>query len=191
MRLDNTHLILCVALFILGVMYFKNKCKCDHKLLLKLNELWVQHFIYTRLVFVAFFTDSPELETLKNRLIQNQKDIGMLFGKLYGRDTGFKVTKLLLEHINIAVSLLESIRNNDSANKTKALNKFYNNADVIGTAIDKLKGTKGKFKHHMKMHIKLLVDCITSFVNEDYESDLQNYDLYINAGLRMSMDMYN
>lgn len=163
--------------------------ECDQETLTEFTKVWVDHLIYTRLVFVAFFANSSELNALRTRLIKNQSDIGNLFGKLYGQSVGNSVTKLLLEHINIAVDVLTSIKTNNAKNKATSVKRFYANANEIGTALDNLKNTNGIFKHHMKTHIDTLINTITSHISKKYVEDIKNYDIYVSAGLDMAYDM--
>jgi len=160
----------------------------DSKSSFKMMELWTSHFIYTGLVFMTFFDNDPELDVAKERLIQNQVDIGNLFGQLYGEKTGKSITSLLLEHNHDAIMVMVAINNSDDRASKIAIHDFYDNANRIGIALDKLKGTN-IFRHHMKMHIDTLIKAIMSYVNKNYKETLINYDIYVHNGLKMAYDI--
>ena len=178
-------MILYLIIVLLLVFLVYQVCPRDS---FNMMELWTSHLIYTRLVFMAFFNKDPSLDILKERLLRNQVDIGNLFGRIYGPKTGKAVKDLLLEHIHAAVIVLVAIRNSDDRALKLAMKDFYDNADKIGIALDKLKGTN-IFRHHMKMHIDTLTKTITSYVDKNYKQDIIDYDNYVNAGLKMAYDL--
>ena len=183
-------IILIIVIVYLLYIYNKNKCKCSgHRNLLRMTQLWVDHLFYTRLVVEAFLQNNASLPSLKQRLLQNQKDIGNEFTCLYGPQVGNTVTKLLTEHILDAVQVLDAIKTKNSAAQTEALKKFYANANEIGRTLDQLKGTNGIFAHHMKMHIDTLVESVTAYNKKNYKEDISASNKYLGAGIKMAFDI--
>ena len=166
-----------------------NKSNYNEKDRNNLIELWMQHLIYTRLVFMAYFDDSSNLKQLEERLMNNQKDIGKLFSKIYSNKVGNAVTNLLTEHVEIAVKVLASLKNGNENEQREAIKAFYANANEIGVLIDKLKNTE-TFKNHMKMHIDTLMSTVTSYTKKNYEKDIVDFDKYIHGGLMMATDLF-
>lgn len=177
-------LILLILISFLAIRWWVNK-QNNEKMLVK---LWVEHLFYTRMVFMSFFRDLPELETMKVRLIQNQNDIGAFIGSMYGKEIGNKVAKLLIDHILIAVDILTSIKTKNDKQKAVNITGFYNNADEIGIYLDNLTG-KNIFRHHMKMHIDTLINSIVSFNSNNHSEDIKYTDQYLRAGIDMAFDM--
>jgi len=191
-------LILAFVLVIIIVLCMRNKpdcgcgdhcpCKDKNNTTRKMVKVWTQHFIYTRLVMMAYFSDSPELNDLVNRLLENQQDIGKLMSELYGTAAGGTIAIELTKHITIAEKVLKAVRYGASDEQANAIEEFYANAKVIGDYLDKLLRTN-KFKHHLYMHIKLLVDDVIAYTSKNYPNDIKALDLYVNAGLDMAFDM--
>src|SRR5690349_1031428 len=120
------------------IIYLKNNnisLSDDNKTLIK---VWVEHLYYTRLVVVSVLSGvicknslrdqdvSPEFELLKQRLLQNQKDIGNVFRKKFGDKVGDDITTELTTHISIAATILMKIKNGDDYSTD--IQAFYKNA---------------------------------------------------------------
>src|SRR5262245_35755621 len=73
-----------------------------------LRTLWSDHVIWTRDYIVAAVGDQPDQQAAATRLLQNQKDIGGAVATYYGKAAGDQLTKLLEEHITIAVDLIKA-----------------------------------------------------------------------------------
>src|SRR5579872_3831612 len=186
-RYNNITVCICLFLLILFfllcswcIQYAKTVTKCDlsdKPTMLKLHmaDLWVQHLIYTRLYFMSYFRDSPELQVVRDKLLENQQNIGHLFGSKYGIEKGQRLAELLTVHIKIAVSLLTAIKEGNDTEKNVQLKNFYDNAAQVGDFIDNARGGGNYFKQMMKMHIDTLVNCILAFVGSNWTQDLKIY----------------
>ena len=58
-----------------------------------MRKLWEDHVTWTRLFIVSFAADLPDLEQTRNRLLQNQVDIGHAVKPYYGKAAGRKTSK--------------------------------------------------------------------------------------------------
>jgi len=168
----------------------KLPCQCNkfNKFNKELIKVWVSHLLYTRLVCMAFLTDDRSLSSLVDRLLQNQKDIGKIMENKYGSEVGKTITDALVKHITIATAVLTAVKSNNKVEQIKSIDEFYSNANDIGIYLDKLLHVT-KFTHHMKIHIKSLVDDVLAFKNYNYQGDIQKLDIYVDAGLDMVFDM--
>lgn len=172
-------------------------CKCSHGHCMKphlkgsrkdLIKYWVHHLVYTRLVVMSVLSNDNNTETMLNRLLQNQKDIGSVFTKVYNSQVGLDITKELTIHIVIAGKVLKALKSNNKQNLDTCVKEFYNNAQVIGTYLDDLFHSSC-FVEHMKHHIDSLIKDVLSYNSKDYKNDIKDLDDYINAGLDMAFDM--
>jgi hypothetical protein len=172
-------------------------CSCN-KIDKNIVDLWVFHFLYTRLVMMDFLKNGSEgsgskskafLTSYTKRLIQNQKDIGTAFGKLYGEKVGAAITTELEKHISLAVKVLTSLKE-DRSDLKENIAQFYKNADDIGRYLDKLFGNENPvFQHHMKSHIDTLLANSKAYFSGDAASDISTLDSYFNSGMEMAFDM--
>ena len=78
-----------------------------------LRKLWSDHVIWTRQYIVAAVAGTPDADTAAGRLLKNQEDIGAAIAGFYGDAAGQQLTKLLKEHIMIAVDLVAAAKSGD------------------------------------------------------------------------------
>jgi len=78
-----------------------------------LRKLWTDHVIWTRQYIVAAVAGTPDAEAAAGRLLRNQEDIGDAVVPLYGAEAGEELTRLLKEHILIAVDLVAAATKGD------------------------------------------------------------------------------
>jgi hypothetical protein len=98
---------------------------------LALRKLWSDHVIWTRQYIVAAVGGTPDAEAAAGRLLQNQDDIGTAIVPYYGNDAGAGLTKLLKEHIMIAVDLIEAAKSGNSDEFAKHDKRWSENAVQI------------------------------------------------------------
>src|SRR5678816_3006752 len=75
-----------------------------------MRKLWTDHVVWTRDYIIAAVDDKPDQEAAAKRLLKNQEDIGRAVGAFYGSQAGDALTKLLKEHITIAVDLIKAAK---------------------------------------------------------------------------------
>src|SRR5688572_19116022 len=83
------------------------------KLRIAMRKLWSDHVIWTRDYVVAAVAGSPSADESAKRLLRNQDEIGAAIVPYYGKAAGDGLTKLLKEHIMIAVDLVAAAKAND------------------------------------------------------------------------------
>jgi hypothetical protein len=168
-------------------------CKCGDKQLAVskiMVKLWVQHLIYTRLTVMALLDANKDTDVLTARLLRNPKDFGDAISELYDKTIGNAVAKLLMEHLEIALRVVYTIRIDSSYDKNVAIKELYANADNLGTYLDALTHNHDDiFRHHMKMHIDTLLANVTAYASNNYDTDIKTMDAYLNAGIDMAFDM--
>src|SRR6478735_8551536 len=82
---------------------------------LALRKLWSDHVIWTREYIVAAVAGTPDADAAAGRLLRNQEDIGAAIAGFYGAAAGDQLTRLLKEHILIAVDLVAAGKAGDQA----------------------------------------------------------------------------
>jgi hypothetical protein len=163
-------------------------CKKHNEESKKIIEVWQNNFMCTRLVVMAFFDKTDDLNDLILKLTQNQKDIGDTFSNKFGTNAKTIITNNLTRHVQLILEVLESIDSGSTIDQTRAMKKFYDNGDVIGTQLDEIFMTN-KFKNHMKIHIESLINNILSFYHREHKKDITTLDLYFSRGLDMVIDI--
>lgn len=173
-----------------------NNCKCDKNCLCISYEpteydkdmtlQLVYHLVYDYIIVPSFFNNCPDFELIVLRLNKNQEDIGKLFALKYGNEIGCEVTKLLKEHISLAMDAMNAMRNNEN-NLQIIIDCMYKNACVIGDFLNKLLNTT-KLKKDMKKHIDTMLMNM-KYYHENKQSSIIDTDEYFKCGMKMIFDM--
>src|SRR5579864_1103976 len=96
-----------------------------------LRRLWADHVIWTRQYLAAAVAGSPDADAAAGRLLRNQEDIGNAIVPLYGAEAGEELTRLLKEHIMIAVDLVAAAGKGDQRAFARHDRRWDANADAI------------------------------------------------------------
>src|SRR3954451_18952522 len=91
----------------------KSAASPSAKLHQDMRKLWTDHVAWTRDYIVAAVANQPDQNAAAARLMKNQEDIGDAIATYYGRQAGDDLTRMLKEHIQIAVDLIKAAKAND------------------------------------------------------------------------------
>jgi hypothetical protein len=80
-----------------------------------MRKLWEDHITWTRVFIISAAADLPDKAAARERLLQNQVDIGNAIKPYYGDAAGGKLTTLLKEHISTAAEVVAAAKANDKA----------------------------------------------------------------------------
>jgi hypothetical protein len=145
-----------------------------------MRQLWEDHIVWTRLVIVGAFDDSPGLNSSVQRLLQNQVDIGDAVKPFYGEAAGEQLTALLTDHILIAAEILQAAKAGDSDTLADASERWYANGDDIAEFLNGANPNHWpleEMKTMMKEHLDLTLQEAVTYLNGDYEASVAAYDL--------------
>jgi len=153
-----------------------------------MNKLWIEHVMWTRLYMLSSLYNIGSSNITADRLMQNQSDIGKSIGVFYGNDNGDKLTKLLKEHINIAVQIIHALKTGDQqANDTLTI-QWKNNAVDIAHFFSSI-NPYIKFSHMGNMfqsHLNLTTQELLAVYYRDWGGDVKVYDKIVLNALDMS-----
>lgn len=97
-------------------------------------RLWGQHISYTRQAIISILAGLEDIDAIVARLMQNQEDIGAVIAPYYGDAAAAELTRLLKEHIGIAVDIVKAIRDSKSTTELEAA--WQTNAEAIAQFLD-------------------------------------------------------
>jgi hypothetical protein len=145
----------------------------------KLDKLWEDHIVWTRMVIVDFAAGLPDLKTAETRLLRNQADIGNAIKPYYGRAAGNKLTKLLRTHILRAVPVLEAAKAGNKPELDQAIKAWYANARQIAVFLSKANPHAWPFAMNnamMKQHLALTTKEAVARLEGKWNADVAAYD---------------
>lgn len=149
------------------------------ELQLAMRKLWEDHIGFTRNYIISALAGLGDADTVAQRLLKNQDEIGDAIKPFYGEDAGAKLSSLLRQHIMIAGEVVAAAKGGDSTAVDQAEKKWHANADEIATF---LSGANPNWKKQdmtemLYKHLELTTAEAVSRLKQDWEADISNCDL--------------
>lgn len=157
-----------------------------------LRKLWEDHITWTRVYMISALANLPDQSAAASRLLQNQKDIGDAFKPFYGNAAGNQLSKLLTEHILIAVKIILAAKSGNNTDFMNALADWYANADEIAAFLHAANPDNwglAEMKQMMKLHLDYTAEELTARLNSNWSADVMAYDKIHNEILMMADEL--
>lgn len=152
---------------------------CDSNISASMRKLWSDHVFWTREWVLAAAFNTPNKKAASDRLIKNQNDIGNAIKPIFGNSAGNQLSKLLKEHIIIAVAIVE----NGLANRKQQMNvsivKWKNNGDEIARFLNDLNPEFWRLQRlsqNMSDHLSLTLREIEAILRGNYSESKDWFD---------------
>jgi hypothetical protein len=145
----------------------------------RMRKLWEDHIVWTRGAIVAFASGSDGFDASAGRLLRNQVDIGDAIKPYFGDRAGNRLTKLLHDHITIAVEVLQAAKAGDQAAFDDAKARWYANGQDVADAISALNRhvwPRGAVRDMMRTHLDQTLAEASAELTGDYAASVQAYD---------------
>ena len=158
------------------------------RLLEKMNLVWQEHIMWTRLLLISIAENLKDLEATQTRLLKNPKDIADVFRPYYGNEIANEIEKLLTEHLVIGKDLIVALKNNNQEQVNLLNKKWYQNADSMAEAFSSINPfySKEEIRSMLYEHLRLTTIEVTARLKGDYVTDINAYDMVQNEILKMS-----
>jgi hypothetical protein len=144
-----------------------------------MRELWEQHVAWTRMAIVDFASGSDGFSATAARLMENQVDIGDAIKPYYGTAAGNELTRLLHEHIAIAVEVMQAAKAGDAPAFKSANARWYANANSIAdflAAADPKHWPQDVMRQMMKVHLDQTLAEASDQLTGKYAASAAEYD---------------
>jgi hypothetical protein len=153
-----------------------------------MRKLWTDHVVWTRGYIIAAVGDQPDASAAAARLMKNQEEIGAAVATFYGAPAGQQLTKLLKEHITIAVDLIKAAKAGNKADQQRADNRWQGNAAAIADFLSKANRNwpKATLVDLMRMHLSTTTNEVVARVNKDWPGDVRAFDAVSDHILKMA-----
>jgi hypothetical protein len=143
-----------------------------------MRQLWEEHIVYTRNFIISALAGLEDTNTVAERLLRNQDDIGNAIKPIYGEEAGKKLSALLRDHILIAADIVKAAKSGDNDGVTKGEKRWTENADEIAVF---LSGANPNWpvqtlKDMLYTHLALTTTEVVSRLKKDWASDIEAYD---------------
>src|SRR4051812_36189609 len=155
----------------------------------EMRALWEAHGSWTHMVIVSFAGNLPNLPAEEQVLLHNQVDIGNAVKPYYGAAAGNKLTKLLQEHINGAVTVLHAAKSGDKGALSQAESAWFANgrevADFLHAANPRLLPRRAA-RRMMAVHLNQVIEQAVDELTGDYAAGARAFGPYIHHILDMA-----
>ena len=153
-----------------------------------MDKLWEDHVTWTRMFLISAAYDNKDLDSVTQRLLKNQEDIGNAIKPFYGNDAGNKLTALLKEHITTAADLVMAAKNGNQTAQNTANAKWYANANEIADFLSSANSNwpKSEMRTEMKNHLDLTKQEAVDILGNKYEAGITDYDRVHGQILKMA-----
>ena len=153
-----------------------------------MRKLWTDHVVWTREYIVAAVAGTPDQQAAATRLLKNQDDIGAAMAGFYGKAGGDQLTKLLKEHITIAVDLIKAAKAGDKAAQSAADTKWKANATDIADFLSKANPNwpRATLVDMMNKHLSTTTDEVVARLTKNWDADVRAFDAVYSHILMMA-----
>lgn len=158
------------------------------RLLEKMNLVWEQHIMWTRMLLISIAENLKDLEATQTRLLRNPKDIADVFRPYYGNNVASEIQRLLTEYLTIEKDLIVALKNKDQEQANELSTKWYQNADRMAEAFSSINPfyPKEEIRRMLYEHLRLTTEEVNARLRGDYVADINAYDRVQKEILKMS-----
>lgn len=153
----------------------KDDC-CD--LRMAMRQLWEEHIAYTRNFIISSIAGLPDADSVAQRLLKNQDDIGAAIRPYYGDEAAKKLAALLRDHILIAADVVKAAvagKKDDLAAQQK---RWTGNGKDIAAFLSGANPnwTRKSLEEMLQAHLDLTTGEVVGRLKKDWAADIKAYD---------------
>lgn len=154
--------------------------KTDHTIELKLamRKLWEEHITYTRNYIISALANLEDANTVAERLLKNQDDIGGAIKLYYGDEAGNKLAALLRDHILIAAEVVTAAKGGDTDSVAAKEAKWTANGKDIAAFLSGANPnwSQADLESMLQKHLDLTTAEVVDRLHKDWAADIKAYD---------------
>ncbi len=145
----------------------------------ELRKLWVEHVLWTRLFIISAVAEFPDLEVTAKRLLRNPSDFAKIFEIFYGKQKAEIFRSLLDEHLKIASSIVEVVKQGNEKSMEQYSKLWYANADRIAAFLASINPcwSEEEWENLLHDHLQMTTDEVLARLNEEYGKDSILFDI--------------
>lgn len=127
------------------------------ELRMTMRTLWEEHIVYTRNYIISTLAGLPDTDSVVQRLLKNQEDIGTAIKPYFGDAVGKRLASLLRDHIRIAVEVVKAAKSANKDDLTAQQRKWTENGKEIAAFLSgaNLNWPKKSLEEMLQKHLDL------------------------------------
>jgi hypothetical protein len=153
----------------------KEEC-CE--LRMAMRQLWEEHIAYTRNFIISAIAGLPDADSVAQRLLKNQDDIGAAIRPYYGDDAGKKLAALLRDHILIAADVVKAAVAGKKDELAAQQKRWTGNGKDIAAFLSGANPnwSKKSLEEMLQAHLDLTTGEVVGRLKKDWAADIKSYD---------------
>lgn len=150
--------------------------------------VWEQHVYWTRMTVNSIAFDSPDLDAVTARLLQNATDMGNLLAPFYGRRIAKRYANLIREHLVIAAELVNAAKAGDNKAVEDAKKRWFRNGAEIAKFLSRINPfiSEKRFRKMFFEHLDLTIEEAVLILQGDFEESIEGFDEIEKQALEMA-----
>jgi hypothetical protein len=142
------------------------------------RSLWEQHAAWTRMTIESAAFGTADLAQTSARLLRSGPDMGAALRPYYGNAIAAGFSKLITDHLLIAIRLVSAAKKGDTAAATQAEKEWYSNADDIAMFLAGINPywSVPQWKALLYDHLAMTKAEAVATLTGDYQKSVDTYD---------------
>ena len=143
-----------------------------------MRKLWEEHIAYTRNFIISALAGLPDTDSVVQRLLRNQEDIGSAIKPYYGEEAGKKLASLLRDHILVAADVVKAATSDKKDELTAQQKKWTENGKEIAAFLSGANPNwpKKSLEEMLQTHLDLTTGEVVARLKKDWAADIKAYD---------------
>jgi len=148
------------------------------ELRMAMRKLWEDHITYTRNYIISALGELPDADSVAQRLMKNQDDLGNAIKPYYGSDAGNKLANLLRDHIKIAAEVVKAAKADKKDKLAAEQKKWSENGKDIAAFLSGAnpKWSKATLEEMLQRHLDLTTGEVVGRLKKNWTADIKAYD---------------
>lgn len=157
------------------------------QLIQEFQLLWNQHAEWTRMAINAIVLELPNEDEDVNRLLQNPVDFAIALEPYYGPEKSEEFEELLTEHLQLAAQMIKAMMAGNTVEAERIAVLWYENGNMIAGFLGDINPcwSYEKWKEMFFMHLHYVTDLAITMINEQFEENVETYDVFELEALEM------
>lgn len=148
------------------------------ELKMAMRQLWEDHITYTRNYIISALAGLEDVDSVAERLLRNQDDIGGAIKPYYGEEAGNRLAMLLKDHIMVATEVVAAAKAANNELLTAAQQKWSSNGREIAMFLSgaNTHWPRQDLETMLQTHLDLTTSEVVGRLQKDWAADIKAYD---------------
>lgn len=158
-----------------------------------MRSLWEQHVYWTRMLINSISFNSPDIDAVTSRLLQNAPEMGALLRPFYGEKVATKYSDLLESHLIIAAKLVTAAKDGNEYEFAILKEKWYKNGAEIAIFLSCINPfiSRKEFQHMFFEHLDLTINEASLILSGSFEESIEVFNQIEAQALEMADTITN